>query len=879
MLIAAGVLLLVGATPRLAADLPGMTFHCSFDRGLRPEVCAAGSEARVEGTPEFVEGKMGQGLLVPEGCTIAFPTKGHINPREGTVALWVRRSSEERPKYARLFDISGAVEPKTSLALIYLNQSLIYGHIVVGGMNYIPWPMGDASVRDDEWQHVALTWSPQGATFYVNGVTLTSTSAMPELANLPESFYIGSDASKAYPACTPIDDLYVFDRALRSHELFALAGRKPGCDLHAANWLPNSSFEVALSPWQRRLWSAAESTVQVTDEGAHGGSHALLVDRLQETQPWWSTVWVISPWLHLQRSEPVTLSAWMRADRANVDVRMDIQRGDEGRAVQGVPADAEIGQYYKIGTEWQRLTLSGVLPISYKDGYRARLCVISKPCQVRIDDVQMASGARDYEPAAPVELGLTPVDDSTTHGLGEKAQVGLQAYRADGGSAPVETTVKVIAPDGKATERRVSVTPGTPSALKPIAMERPGHYVVAAEGEGAAASLTLAALRDHSQTPSPKTSPFGTHGGGDEAARRVGLSQYRDCSGMTWRWIEREKGQWHYDDREQGYAGLAKLGFSTCATLADAPPWAARPGGDQVPADMNEWRRYVRTVIGDFKPYVDIWEVWNEPDLKTIFAQEPETYFEILKATREIQQELHPEAKLAGLCAAGTWDKPMEWMEAEMKLGALQYMDLLAWHPYYHELPEDGYLAAIEKVNALMDRYGGRKPMIFTEFGVAGVSDWSLHIPWAADGWRKYDEAEQAALLVRQCVLGLAEGAVKLYWYQWDEERIQTGPDTFGLVRADTYRTPKLAAIAYNQLVWQLESATLPPKRLTMPGESQWGYEFTTPQGKVTVAWDPRGESSIDWPKGARVFDLWGNETPRAEQVRLTSAPVYIVLK
>jgi hypothetical protein len=179
-------------------------------------------------------------------------------------------------------------------------------------------------------------------------------------------------------------------------------------------------------------------------------------------------------------------------------------------------------------------------------------------------------------------------------------------------------------------------------------------------------------------------------------------------------------------------------------------------------------------------------------------------------------------------------------------------------------------------VHELMDRYGGRKPMIFTEFGVAGVSDWSLYIPWAADGWRRYDEAEQAAILVRQCVMGLGEGAVKLYWYQWHEERIQTGPDTFGLVRADTYQTPKLAAIAYNQLIWQLESAELPATRVELPAPEQWAYEFRTPQGRVTVAWDPQGESSIPWPEGARVTDLWGNPVPRTERLDLASAPVYI---
>jgi hypothetical protein len=239
-----------------------------------------------------------------------------------------------------------------------------------------------------------------------------------------------------------------------------------------------------------------------------------LVDRSRETHEWWSTVWLMSPWLHLQRGETVTLSAWMRADRPNIDVRLDIQRGDEGRAVQGVPQDAEIGGYYKVGPEWQRLTLTGVLPISYKDGYRPRLCVISKPCKLWIDDVQMALGdPRDHQAAAPVELGLSSLDETTTYALGQAAKPLLEASRADGRAEPIEAVVTLTDPAGRTTERRVSVAPGKSLSLGPVEMERPGHYVIVAEGEGAGTSLTLAALRDHSGTPSPSTSPFGTHGG------------------------------------------------------------------------------------------------------------------------------------------------------------------------------------------------------------------------------------------------------------------------------------------------------------------------------------------------------------------------------
>jgi len=417
----------------------------------------------------------------------------------------------------------------------------------------------------------------------------------------------------------------------------------------------------------------------------------------------------------------------------------------------------------------------------------------------------------------------------------------------------------------------------TSERLEPIVLSKPGQYVITAVSGAKRAELTLAALRDHSDVPSPKSSPFGAHGGANKAARRAGLSQFRDVSGLTWRWIERKRSQWRYDERVNTYAQHVANGFTCCATLADAPRWAALPGSNVVPADLHEWRRYVRRVITDFAPNVDIWEVWNEPDLKQTFVQHPDKYLAILKATREIQQQADPHSQLAGLCAAGVTDRAFQWMEQEMKLGALQYMDLLAWHPYYHKRPEDGYYLALQRVNKLMDQYGGRKPMIFTEFGTGGVSDWALHIPWTADGWRKYDEGEQAQLLVRQCVLGLAEGAVKLYWYKWAEERIQTGPDTFGLVRADTYATPKLALIAYNQLVWQLEAASLPPTRLTMPAHTQWGYAFDTPQGPVHVLWDVEGQSFVPWPPHTRVLDLWGNVLAHAEHITLSPAPVYVI--
>ncbi len=859
------------------ADIPQATFHLSFDDGLTPEIGAAGAEATVEGDVSFVEGREGDALFVPEGSQVSFPTEGHINAREGTVALWVKRSPPEgRPQFARLFDMTSDADPRNALWLIYPNHTLMYGAVWADGENHIPWPMGDASVREDEWQHLAITWGPSGATFYVNGVTLTATSEMPELTDVAEQFYIAGEKDNIYAACAPIDEFYIFDSELRSHELFELAGRAPAHDLTAQNWIRNPSFEIGLRPWQTRLWAAAGSEVRIDDSEAHGGTRSLLIDRTADAAEWWGTVWLFGPWLHLQRREEVTLSAWVKTDQPGVQVQMGVQRGAEGRAVQS-PAPIATYETFNVGTEWQQVTLTQELPISYKDGYRPRITVTGKQCKVWIDDVRMALSSTDLVGDPPTEIGLSSADETTTHGIGSEASVLVHVWPPEGDEEDHPASVVVTDPTGAIiAETDVRAKYGEATSVPSFTAARPGHYTVTATAGELSDSLTIAAIRDHAGTPAPKTSPFGAHGGGHEAARRVGLSQYRDVSGLTWRWIERKDGEWLTDGRQDAYAERGELGFSNCGTIADAPEWAAREGGGLIPADLDRWRGYVRRIITEFKPRMDIWEVWNEPDLKGIFQEQPELYVELLKIAREVQQEVHPEAQLAGLCAAGITDRAFEWMESVMELGAMDHMDILAWHPYYHDLPEKGYAESLDRINELMDKYGGRKPMIFTEFGTSGVSDWDLYIPWAADGWRKWDETEQAAILVRQCAMGLASGAVKLYWYQWNEERLQTGPDTFGLVRADTYQTPKLAAIAYSQMVWALEAADLPPKQLTMPEAQQWGYEFTTPRGTTRVLWSAEGESDFALPEGARIVDLWGNEVPGGDTITLTGEPVYV---
>lgn len=854
-----------------AVELPTPLFRLSFDHGLEPEIAQPGTVAEVHGEPRFVPGWKGEALYVPQGTRISFPAAGHLNSAGGTVACWVELGDQTgRPRYGRLFDMAG--EGWGAFMILLPQNPHFYASIAIGQERYVPWMMGDATVRGEAWQHVALTWGPEGATWFVNGVTLCAGRDMPPFPNLPDRFYVGSSPRDGESLVAAMDDLVIYDRPLRSHELFALAEREPGLDLDAPNWLANGSFEVGKQPWSTYQWGDADCPIRIVEPG-HTGERCFTFDRRHPAQPHWSSAWLIGPWLHLQRGLEVTLSATMKADRAGIPLTMDIQVGDEGRAVLGTPAGGVVAQTVRLGTDWARYAFTTTLPLSYKDGYRVRLHTDAKPCQVWIDDVRLAAGrAADWAPAGTVEIGLEPPGETALFDVTERPAPSLLAVAY---TDPWRGTAHVQV-DGRRWEVPLELRSGAPCrvSLDPIELRR-GLTVVRAEAGGDAAELRLAATDLRRDRPA-ENGPFGTHGGGLEPMLRLGLTQFRDCSGANWRWIERQPGQWDWGGRVEGYATRYAAGQRICATVADAPGWASTGNADMVPDDPAEWERYCRRVMTEARDCVDIWEVWNEPDLKPTFQQDPARYAELVKIARRVQQEADPDAKLAILCPTPPHGKTLEWVERVLALGVLEACDLVAWHPYDHGQPEVSFLAQLQTIQALMDKYGGRKPLIFTEFGCAGVSDPSLWIPWAADGWRLYDENQQAGMLVRQCLLALWQGAVKLYWYQFNEERLQTGPDTFGLVRADSYGTPKPALLAYGHVARRLEHATLPPRRLEL-GDGIWALEFEVPGGAATVLWAPEGERSVPWPAGRQAFDLYGNLLPATARLTLGPDPVYLV--
>jgi hypothetical protein len=143
-------------------------------------------------------------------------------------------------------------------------------------------------------------------------------------------------------------------------------------------------------------------------------------------------------------------------------------------------------------------------------------------------------------------------------------------------------------------------------------------------------------------------------------------------------------------------------------------PWA-RPVIDH----LDDWRAFVRAIVTRYKDRLRYWEVWNEPDLKQFWRQNPSPaeYAVLLKATYEEVKRIDP--KLTVLLG-GLSQIPFEYIEGVYKAGGKDHFDIMNVHPYrYPAAPEIRPLVDdLKKLRELMSRYGdAAKPIWITEIG------------------------------------------------------------------------------------------------------------------------------------------------------------------
>lgn len=216
---------------------------------------------------------------------------------------------------------------------------------------------------------------------------------------------------------------------------------------------------------------------------------------------------------------------------------------------------------------------------------------------------------------------------------------------------------------------------------------------------------------------------------------------------LNWAAIEHTQGSYDWSETDRIVSAARRHGLRVLAMPAHSPEWAtSHPGQTNAPPRrLSDFTAFVSAAVTRYKPFgVRHWEIWNEPNLVSVWypAPEPRVYARMLiKASRAIRRADPRAMVIAGnmgpaLDIPGGKDiSPSRFTRLIYKYGAGNSFDALSVHPYCFPAlpssPNTGDWNAFQRlplVRKVMVRNGdAAKKIWLTEFGApTGTSEKSV---------------------------------------------------------------------------------------------------------------------------------------------------------
>lgn len=645
------------------------------------------------------------------------------------------------------------------------------------------------------------------------------------------------------------------------------------------NLIDGGSFEAGVSfGWSVRIQGApdvvfADRRPTTDDTIARVGKRSLRVDI-----PSGGHTEIQSPMLELTGGREYSAAFWARSSRPGTDIWVHFQ-------------GTNIGTGARLGTDWQKLSMRG--RVNYLPATWLKIvCTPREDLTLWIDGVQVEEKAQPsgtYSQRFPCDLVMRL--DRPGHVVFDREPVQLEvsvAPEPPGGSKVRFSCQDILGGEHRVPELKL---PASSFALPDFPQRRRGLFklrgvVVDQAGRELSAPAELIWARlPRPRDVEPEKSFMGTHipFARDFAAiaRAVGTRWVRthDTS-MIGKWpiAEPERGKWAFYDEAVDTvvgAGLAILGM-----LDGAPARVStkkREGGywsiwhiPDAPGAIEEWKTYVRTVVGHYRGRIDHWEIWNEPwgEWWTGAGGTPELYGEFSRAAYSVAKEANP-----NVCIVGIDTYPgHEWTEKALAAVRPDHFDAFSFHDYQDTL--FGGIEAAPFVNArrfkeLQAKYGTPKPLWNTEGGLFAVGS------WYAPSTGGLPAREQLAYIVRYDVTYMAAGVKRFFLYGIHSDPAM-GETMCRVTEHDRAIKPILAARAV--LAWLVDGSGIPTRSEPVAGVD--AYEFPPERGRsVTVLWSYDGEGHrLPVPKGAEVLDVLGNPVQvRGGSIEISHEPVYLL--
>ncbi|HPM79942.1 MAG TPA: carbohydrate binding domain-containing protein [Candidatus Anammoximicrobium sp.] len=705
------------------------------------------------------------------------------------------------------------------------------------------------------------------------------------------------------------------DQLYRPGAIVAAAGRR--------NLVPNASFECGSDGWGSAEWDRTAHWGgpmnrlfgQLDSERAYDGQTSLRMELNPDNQPVSFFDYyelhrspVRAPlagnqgFLEVEPGQTYTLSAYLRAAEEDTPALLAVRQFGGGSQQKQV----------RVGRDWQRFALT------FKPA--SRWCyVLAGPdlrpspdrpappahATVWLDAVQLerANAPSDFQTSQPIEIGLSTDKLGNVFDWKEPLRIRLTVSSEPDGLRPARVQWRIV--DFFDRELR-SETIGRVAAGDTVIEVPPEetlrgflrfHARLTAGELVSEHTMRMAAIPVNRSDDSR----FGVNHAYPwphllDLCRQAGLVWMRDWS-LKWQDVEPEKGRFTFTEPDyqidrplkHGLQVLGLLPFPSSNWSSSAP--ASVQAGDRypenrqraahAPRDLSEFENYVAQTVTHYRGRVPWWQVFNEPlftdySLPRKLGYDGTTYATHVKAFAHAARQANAQARVLAGIGYLSEGQILEDFEKFFAAGGLAAADAIDIHHYPRLRPPEFFEGPLQKLNALMDQHGGRKPIWLTEYGYYADDD-PATVPLVHHGFNQplAGERQQSEYAVRWAVLNFANGVDKIFYHAGTCDGLNQ--DSLQGIFFEYGGTPHKIYAAQAVMAHFLTPASKFVGRLTLASSIR-AYLFRDGDRLVCVVWADHETAAQKIALGSdkvSVFDLMGRPMAGG-RFTPSSTPVYV---
>jgi len=384
-----------------------------------------------------------------------------------------------------------------------------------------------------------------------------------------------------------------------------------------------------------------------------------------------------------------------------------------------------------------------------------------------------------------------------------------------------------------------------------------------------------------------------------ELTRKAGVVWVRDWS-LKWKDVEPHKGRFTFEETDHQINRPLAAGMKVLGLLPfPSAPWSSTAPADlkrksdylsrrlvvaHAPRDEAEFENYIARTVAHLRGRVRWFQVFNEPVFTTYALPRNRGYTaaDYARWTRvfvRAARRANPECKILAGIGYIREGQILQDFELFFAKGSLEVIDAVDIH-HYPRLRRPEFLEGLlQKLNALMERHGGRKPIWLTEYGYyADDEPWALPLPSRGFDQPLASERHQAEFAVRWAAIALANGVEKIFYHAGTSPGVNT--DSIQCVFYEFGGEPHKVYAAQAVLAWLLGPDTRFAGKVDLGNDTRC-YAFATPESIVAILWAPETAKAPAvrlTDSRAEALDLMGRRLA-ARHLAPGPTPLYLVLR